>query len=122
LPTKRASAVTNEEESRLSQKQAEEDICYVILLSPTAQDRRDMDIIRAHVRHLQELERSGQLVLCGPFSDSPGGMVIIRAASREEAAEIAGRDPYVLSGIRSYELRTWGLSHEGNRHIGIAAE
>ncbi|MEK5447850.1 YciI family protein [Paenibacillus sp. FSL R7-0331] len=100
----------------------QEDICYVILLSPTEHDRRDMEIIRAHVRHLQELEHSGQLVLCGPFSDSPGGMVIIRAASREEAVRIAERDPYVTSGIRSYELRTWGLSHAGNRHMGIAAE
>ncbi|WP_221801984.1 YciI family protein [Paenibacillus typhae] len=102
--------------------ETQEDICYVILLSPTEQDRRDMEIIRAHVSHLQELERSGQLVLCGPFSDYPGGMVIIRAASREEAVRIAERDPYVLTGIRSYELRTWGLSHAGNRHMGIAAE
>ncbi|MNI21048.1 YciI-like protein [compost metagenome] len=101
---------------------SEEDICYVILLSPTPQDRRDMDIIRAHVKHLQELERSGQLVMCGPFSDSPGGMVIIRAESREEAERIAQRDPYILTGIRSYELRTWGLSHAGNRHMGIAEE
>ncbi|MNN93352.1 YciI-like protein [compost metagenome] len=81
-----------------------------------------MEIIRAHVKHLQELERSGQLVMCGPFSDSPGGMVIIRADSREEAVQIAERDPYILSGIRSYELRTWGLSHAGNRHMGIAAD
>lgn len=102
--------------------ETQEDICYVILLSPTEQDRRDMEIIRAHVRHLQELERSSQLVLCGPFSDYPGGMVIIRAASREEAVRIAERDPYVTTGIRSYELRTWGLSHAGNRHMGIAAE
>ncbi|WP_249896835.1 YciI family protein [Paenibacillus sp. PK3_47] len=99
-----------------------EDICYVILLDKTENDRRDMEIIRQHVRHLQELERSGQLVLCGPFSDYPGGMVIVRAASREEAEEIARRDPYVTSGIRSYEVRTWGLSHAGNRHMGIAAD
>ncbi|MNO27365.1 YciI-like protein [compost metagenome] len=99
-----------------------EDICYVIILSPTPQDRRDMEIIRAHVKHLQELERSGQLVMCGPFSDSPGGMVIIRADSREEAEQIAQRDPYILTGIRSYELRTWELSHAGNRHLGIAEE
>lgn len=125
----------NEEEMRMNQEDGQmkethgnkslpagEDICYVYLLSPTAQDRRDMEIIRAHVSHLQELERSGQLVLCGPFSDSPGGMVIIRAASREEAAGIAARDPYVLTGIRSYELRTWSLSHEGNRHMGVAAD
>ncbi|MDF9842507.1 uncharacterized protein YciI [Paenibacillus sp. PastF-1] len=49
-------------------------------------------------------------------------MVIIRAASREEAVRIAERDPYVTTGIRSYELRTWELSHAGNRHMGIAAE
>ncbi|WP_222850412.1 YciI family protein [Paenibacillus tengchongensis] len=100
----------------------EEDICYVILLSPTEQDRRDMEIIRAHVAHLQELERGGQLVLCGPFADAPGGMVIVRAESRAAAEEIARRDPYVVTGIRSYELRTWGLSHAGNRHMGMAAE
>jgi uncharacterized protein YciI len=113
-----------EEEVQMNQEPVDtgEDICYVILLSPTAQDRRDMGIIRGHVKHLQELERSGQLVLCGPFSDSPGGMVIIRAASRGEAADIAERDPYVISGIRSYELRTWSLSHEGNRHMGIAED
>ncbi|WP_236337377.1 YciI family protein [Paenibacillus auburnensis] len=49
-------------------------------------------------------------------------MVIIRAESREEAEAVAERDPYVLSGIRSYELRTWSLSHAGNRHMGIAAD
>lgn len=65
------------------------DICYVILLSPTNQDRRDMEIIRGHVKHLQELDRKGQLVLCGPFSDCPGGMVIVRASSREEAVLLA---------------------------------
>lgn len=77
---------------------------------------------RGHVRHLQELERSGQLVMCGPFSDAPGGMVIIRAESREEAVAIAERDPYILSGFRSYELRTWDLPHEGDKHMGIAAD
>jgi uncharacterized protein len=56
-----------------------------------------MDIIRGHVRHLQELERSGQLVMCGLFSDAPGGMVIICAESHEEAVAIAERDPYILS-------------------------
>lgn len=97
----------------------QDDICYVILLSPTNQDRRDMEIIRGHVKHLQQLDRKGQLVMCGPFSDSPGGMVIVRASSRDEAILIAEEDPYVQSGIRSYEVRTWSLSHEGNGHLGI---
>lgn len=78
-----------------------------------------MDIIRDHVKHLQELDRRGQLIMCGPFSDSPGGMVIVRADSLEDAVLLAEEDPYVRSGIRSYEVRTWTLSHEGNRHLGI---
>lgn len=96
-----------------------EDICYVILLSPTKEDRRDMDIIHDHVKHLQELERNGRLIMCGPFSDCPGGMVIVKAGSRDEAVHLAEKDPYVRSGIRSYEVRTWTLSHEGNGHLGI---
>ncbi|MFP4977193.1 YciI family protein [Paenibacillus sp. CN-4] len=95
-----------------------EDIRYVIMLH--RENKPDLNVIRAHVRYLQELERAGQLVLSGPFSDYAGGMVIIRAESREAAEAIALRDPYVTNGISRYELRTWELSHEGNGHMGIA--
>lgn len=97
----------------------EEDIRYVILLSVVPGAEMTDDLIRAHVGHLKELDRQGRLVLCGPFTDYRGGMVIIKAASYEEAKAVAESDPYVKAGVETYELRTWELSCESNNHMGM---
>jgi len=76
-------------------------------------------LVRAHVKHLKRLDENGQLVLCGPFSDYNGGMVIIKTISYEEAMEIAKSDPFVVSGVESFELRTWQLSCKENNHLGM---
>ncbi|MEF2967663.1 YciI family protein [Paenibacillus sp. M1] len=97
----------------------DEDIRYVILLSVIPGKEMSEELIRAHVGHLKELDRQGKLVLCGPFTDYRGGMVIIKAAGYEEAKAVAEADPYVQAGVESYELRTWELSCEGNNHMGM---
>lgn len=91
---------------------------YVILLSLNPGQSLNGSLVRDHVSHLRELDRQGKLVLCGPFRDYPGGMIIIRAGSYEEADRIARNDPFVSSGTESYELRTWELSCEENNHLG----
>ncbi|MBW4839457.1 MAG: YciI family protein [Paenibacillaceae bacterium] len=91
---------------------------YVILLNLNPGRRLDEDLIRGHVAHLRELDRNGQLVICGPFIDYKGGMVIVKAGSLEEAREIAERDPFVKSGAENYEVRTWAISCEENQHLG----
>jgi uncharacterized protein YciI len=90
---------------------------YVILLSMNEGRHFTPDLIRAHVTHLRELDRAGKLVLCGPFQDYAGGMVIVQAESRAAAEEIAKRDPFVSSGTEAYEIRTWKLSCEENNHL-----
>lgn len=92
---------------------------YVILLTPLAGSQRNEDLIRAHVAYLRQLDAAGRLVLCGPFSDGSGGMVIIRASSRDEACAIAASDPFVASGAREFEVRVWQLSCEANNHMGF---
>ncbi|MBM6994362.1 hypothetical protein IM700_001640 [Paenibacillus sp. DXFW5] len=92
---------------------------YVILLSLNPGRRLDEELIREHVAHLRELDRNGQLVICGPFLDYKGGMVIIQADSLEEARGIAECDPFVKSGAENYELRTWAISCEENQHLGM---
>ncbi|WP_082651658.1 YciI family protein [Gorillibacterium timonense] len=91
---------------------------FVILLSMNEGRAFTEDLIKEHVRHLRELDQQGKLILCGPFIDYKGGMVIIQAESYEEADQIARRDPFVSSGTESYELRTWELSNEENNHLG----
>ena len=94
---------------------------YVILLSHIPGKVRSEELVRAHVAHLEKLDSKGQLVLCGPFSDCNGGMVIIKASSYDEAKQIAESDPFIKSGTETYELRTLELSCKENNHMGMGS-
>ena len=93
-------------------------IRYVIILSKTGKHITE-DLIRAHVEHLKGLDKKGKLVLCGPFSDNNGGMVIIKAESIDEAKTITESDPFIVEGVEKYEIRTLELSCEDNFHMGF---
>lgn len=92
--------------------------CYVILLDKKI-EKFPEELVRAHVEHLKRLDKKGQFVLGGPFSDYNGGMVIIKADSFEEAKSIAEEDPFIKSGAESYHIRTVELSCEENNHMGM---
>ena len=77
------------------------------------------DVIKKHVEHLIKLDNNGQLVLCGPFTDYDGGMIIIKAESIEEAKIIAESDPFITDGFSTYELRTLEISNKENNHLGF---
>lgn len=77
------------------------------------------DLIRRHVDHLKELNSKGKLVICGPFSDYPGGMVVLMAENLDEANEIAKADPFVSSGCKSFELRSLEVANEDNHYLLI---
>ncbi|WP_410771766.1 YciI family protein [Fontibacillus sp. BL9] len=94
-------------------------IKYVILLSMNPGKSFNEELIRSHVAYLRELDSMGKLVMCGPFADAPGGMVIIEAENLEEAKALAERDPFVKSGTENYELRAWEISCEENNHLGM---
>lgn len=94
-------------------------VLYVILLSMNHGKQLTEPIIREHVSFLRKLEEHDKLVLCGPFLDFKGGMVVIRAISMEEARAIAESDPFVKSGLESYEIRTLEVSREENNHLGM---
>ena len=92
-------------------------INYVILIN--RQKDYSIDVIKKHVEHLKKLDENGQLLLCGPFKDYDGGMVIIKAKSFEEAKTIAESDPFIAKGFSTYELRTLELSNKENNHLGM---
>ena len=94
-------------------------IRYVILLSHVPGKAISETVVREHVTHLKMLEQKQQLVLCGPFKDYDGGMVVIKAKSLEDAENIALSDPFIKKGIETYELRTLELSCKENNHLGM---
>lgn len=75
------------------------------------------ELIKRHVEHLKELKRQDKLVLCGPFTDYPGGMVILLAEDLAEATNIAKTDPFIASGCKAYEIRTLEPANDENNYL-----
>lgn len=98
---------------------ASEFIRFVILLSIVGDEKTSEELIRNHITFLRELDRKEKLVMCGPFTDKKGGMIILKVANLEEAKQIAANDPFVRGGVRSFEVRSWEISCEENNHMGM---
>ena len=89
---------------------------YVFWMSnvdPVPDAGKPIDEIRQeHFAYLSDLEGRGILLAAGPFMDSDGsrhgaGMMILRAASLEEADAIAAEEPYRKHGIRTHSMTPW---------------
>jgi uncharacterized protein YciI len=91
------------------------DVLYVILLSKRKPFTEE--VIKDHVSHLKSLDEQGKLVVCGPFTDVDGGIIIIRASSIEEARTIAESDPFFSEGFESYKLRTLQRACRENNYL-----
>ena len=64
---------------------------YLVMTMRTPQFQPS--VIEAHQAFLERLRQSGNLEISGPFTDKTGGAYLIRAASFEEAKELAFTDP-----------------------------
>ena len=88
---------------------------YVILIN--RQKKYSFDVIKKHVEHLKKLDARNLLIICGPFQDYDGGIVIINAESTKDANRIAESDPFIAEGFSTYELRTLELSNKDNQYL-----
>ena len=89
-----------------------------MLFAMIAHDRpnsvaRRMEMRPEHLKHLEAL--GDALKLAGPFLDDAGNMVgtimVIEAATLEEAREIYGRDPFMQNHLfDSVTIKPWKLT------------
>lgn len=88
---------------------------YVMLM----QDKQKLtpDVVGRHVDHLKELEELGKLYLSGPFSDYKGGMIIFRVDNIEEATMLAKKDPFILEGYKTFEIKTLEVANKENNYL-----
>jgi len=87
---------------------------YAVLSQPSAAPEKLKALLPAHLEYMIALEKRGVLFASGPLSDGAGppsgaGLTILRAASAQEAREIAEADPFVSSGVRTYQLKEWTI-------------
>ena len=98
---------------------------YVVFTTPANGLGPVMANIEAHLKFQVELEQKGIMFGAGPFwTDDEKqwqgeGMVIIRAASLDEAKKIAASDPMHASGARTFRVRPW-LLNEGSVTIKVS--
>jgi len=65
---------------------------------PEGQARRKLRR-KAHLDRMDPLNKAGKVILAGPFTDGAGSLIVIEAASLEEAKAFAASDPYVTQGV-----------------------
>jgi uncharacterized protein YciI len=91
---------------------------YWLVLSAPAATVTASDIERhvgEHVAWLLTLEAQGVVFLSGPLVSGPGtgpgsGMTVLRAESAAEARDIAATDPFVVAGLRTFEIFCWRIN------------
>ncbi len=64
-------------------------------------------VIDSHYAFLDGLRQQGKLHLAGPFTDKSGGAYVIRAASLDDAREIAFSDPLHTTNSSVITVYEW---------------
>ncbi|MHB8153268.1 MAG: flavin reductase [Vulcanimicrobiaceae bacterium] len=64
------------------------------------------DLLERHAHYLATLRAEGRLVMAGPFLDGDDGLIVLKAATSEEAQGLIARDPLVTAGC-PFSLRPW---------------
>ena len=98
---------------------------YVALSRPLVPGEQLAPELPAHLEFMIALEARGVLFASGPFF-APGGqgtgagLTIVRAGSLEEARAILAQDPFVVAGLRAFDLHEWHLM-EGALQLTVLA-
>ena len=87
---------------------------YAVLSHPSPAPEKLKPLLPAHLEYMIGLEKRGLLFASGPLSDGAGppsgaGLTILRAADAAEARALAEADPFMVNGLRTYELKEWTI-------------
>jgi uncharacterized protein YciI len=78
---------------------------FLVFLADKRRGGLTPELLGSHVEHLKRLRAGGQLPLCGPLADDDRAVLLVRAATREEAVTLVSGDPLVSQRYyRSVEI------------------
>jgi len=64
----------------------------------------------SHRQYLTKLKDLGQMVLCGPFTDDSGALIVYEAETPEAAEALITGDPFHAHGVfLNWKLRPWNI-------------
>lgn len=77
---------------------------FIIEITYTAPMEKILGVVSDHRAFLRGAMERGTLLFSGPQSPRVGGMLVVRAESREEIEQLIAGDPYNLAGLTSYRI------------------
>jgi uncharacterized protein YciI len=82
---------------------------YIALRRPAIPREQWTVDLDTHLKWMEEMHRTGKILLSGPSPDRTLGIYLVKAESRAEAEQIAGGDPYTAAGHSTFELIEWNI-------------
>jgi uncharacterized protein YciI len=86
---------------------------YVVLSTPIEGGAdKLLEHLPEHLEYMIANEKKGIVFASGPLSEADGGqkgrgLTVLRASGIEEARALAAQDPFVVHGVRTFEVREW---------------
>jgi uncharacterized protein len=85
---------------------------YVLLSRPLVAPEKLKPVLAAHLEYMIALETRGHVFASGPLAEGEGppsghGLTVLRARDAGEARALAAADPFVVNGLRTFDLREW---------------
>jgi uncharacterized protein len=87
---------------------------YVLLSKPLVAPEKLAPLLAAHLEYMISLEKRGLVFASGPLADGEGpptghGLTVLRTTNAQEARTLAEADPFVVNGLRTFELKEWTI-------------
>ena len=77
---------------------------FIFELTYTADLDRIDEAMKGHMRWLNALYSAGAVLVSGRKVPRDGGIIILKAGSREEAQAVANEDPFVKQGLATVRI------------------
>ena len=91
---------------------------FLIILKGRSKDGLEDTLLKAHIAHLKKLSHAGNLIVCGPFTDDQGGMLVIEARSEEDVVAMLQADPFIQEKYyQSYSITEFYKADESNQYL-----
>jgi uncharacterized protein YciI len=79
----------------------------------------ELPFYREHVRYIEQVFATGQLLMGGAFLDNQGGLGILDVEDEAQARQIVEHDPFVLAQVVEAHLHPWNAPY--NRYYARSA-
>lgn len=91
---------------------------FLVLLKEKSTKQLNQNLLYEHIEHLKQLRRSGRLLICGPFVDDSGAMLVVQSSSKSDADELVQSDPFVKNAYYgSYSITEFYKADASNNYL-----